>query len=92
MTILPSLGHAFHTGAPVSVFVHLFQKIIYYLLFIVQTLLPSVNTFFVVTVGDFSFWPYATHVALGLEQYLSLTLADIVHIFRVPSRSVTPTL
>jgi hypothetical protein len=53
MTILPSLGHAFHTGAPVSVFVHLFQKIIYYLLFIVQTLLPSVKTFFVVTVGDF---------------------------------------
>jgi hypothetical protein len=53
MTILPSLGHAFHTGAPVSVFVHLFQKIIYYLLFIVQTLLPSVNTFFVITVGDF---------------------------------------
>jgi hypothetical protein len=48
MTILPSLGHAFHTGAPVSVFVHLFPKkkkkkkkkkiIIYYLLFIVQTL------------------------------------------------------
>jgi hypothetical protein len=38
MTILPYLGHAFHTGAPVSVFVHLFQKIIYYLLFIVQTL------------------------------------------------------
>jgi hypothetical protein len=54
MTILPYLGHAFHTGAPVSVFVHLFQKIIYYLLFIVQTLLPSVKTFFVVTVGDFS--------------------------------------
>jgi hypothetical protein len=64
MTILPPLGHAFHTGAPVSVFVHLFQKkkkkkkkiIIYYLLFMVQTLLPSVNTFFVLTVDDFSFF------------------------------------
>jgi hypothetical protein len=33
MTILPSLGHAFHTGAPVSVFVHLFPK--NYLLFII---------------------------------------------------------
>jgi hypothetical protein len=53
MTILPSLGHAFHTGAPVSVFVHFSPKIIYYLLFIVQTPLPSVITFFVVTVGDF---------------------------------------
>jgi hypothetical protein len=37
MTILPSLGHAFHTGAPVSVFVHLFQK--NYLLFIIQYIL-----------------------------------------------------
>jgi hypothetical protein len=33
MTMLPSLGHAFHTGAPVSVFVHLFPK--NYLLFII---------------------------------------------------------
>jgi hypothetical protein len=43
MKILPSLGHAFHTGAPVSVFVHFSPKlfIIYYLLFIVQTPLPS---------------------------------------------------
>ena len=34
MTILPSVGHAFHTGAPVSVFVHFSPKlfIIYYLL------------------------------------------------------------
>ena len=33
--ILPSLGHAFHTGAPVSVFVHFSPKlfIIYYLLY-----------------------------------------------------------
>jgi hypothetical protein len=45
----------FYTGAPVSVFVHFFPKIIYYLLFIVQTPLPSVNTFFVVTVGDLLF-------------------------------------
>jgi hypothetical protein len=51
MTILPSVGHAFHTGAPVSVFVHLFQKlfIIYYLLY-----KHFFSTFFVVTVGDFS--------------------------------------
>jgi hypothetical protein len=45
----------FYTGAPVSVFVHFFPKIIYYLLFIVQTPLPSVSTFFVVTVGDLLF-------------------------------------
>jgi hypothetical protein len=32
-----------------------FPKIIYYLLFIVQTPLPSVSTFFVVTVGDLLF-------------------------------------
>jgi hypothetical protein len=53
ITILPSLGHARYTGAPVSVFVHLFPKlfIIYYLLY-----KHSVSTFFVVTIGDFSFF------------------------------------
>jgi hypothetical protein len=94
MTMLSSLGHAFHTGAPVSVFVHLFPK--NYLLFIIY----CTNTFYLQSIHSLSsplttfpfFWPYATHVALGLEQYLSLTLADIVHIFRVPNWSVTPTL
>jgi hypothetical protein len=92
MTILPSVGHAFHTGAPVSVFVHLFQKlfIIYYLLY-KHFYLQSIHSLSS-PLATFPFWPYATHVALGLEPYLSLTLADIVHIFRVPSRSVTPTL
>jgi hypothetical protein len=63
MTMLSSLGHAFHTGAPVSVFLHLFPKkkkkkkkkkkfIIYYLLY--KHLLPAVNTFFVLTIDDFS--------------------------------------
>jgi hypothetical protein len=48
--ILPSLGHSFHTGAPVSVFVHFSPN---YSLFIVQTPLFPVITFsFVVTVGD----------------------------------------
>jgi hypothetical protein len=92
LTTLPSLGHAFHTGAPVSVFVHLFQKlfIIYYLLY-KHFYLQSVHSLSS-PLATFLFWPYTTHVTLGLEQYLSLTLADIVHIFRVPSRSVTPSL
>jgi hypothetical protein len=89
MTNMPSQGHAFYTGAPVSVFVHLFPN---YLLFIIYcTNTQSVHSFSS-PLATFPFWPYATHVTLGLEQYLSLTLADIVHIFRVPSRSVTPTL
>jgi hypothetical protein len=94
----PPWGTHFTLGHP-FLYLYIFSKkkkkkkkkillfIIYYLLY-----KHSVSTFFVVTVGDFPFWPYATHVALGLEQYLSLTLADIVHIFRVPSWSVTPTL
>jgi hypothetical protein len=60
---LPSLGHSFHTGAPVSVFCTSFPH-----LFIIS----CTNTFyyqsftFVVTVGDLlSFWPHATHVTLG---------------------------
>jgi hypothetical protein len=58
---LPSLGHSFHTGAPVSVFVHFSPS---YSLFIVQTHFRFCA--FVVTVGDLlSFWPHATHVTLG---------------------------
>jgi hypothetical protein len=92
MINLPSLGHAFFTLGHPFLYLYIFSQIIYYLLFIVQTPFPSVRTFFVVTVGDLLFWPYATHVTLGMEQYLSFTLADIVHIFRVPRRSVTSTL
>jgi hypothetical protein len=68
-------------------------KIIYYLLFIVQTPLLSVITFFVV-----NRWRPALFLATRnpchpwLEHYLSFTLAGIVHIFRVPHRSVTSTL
>jgi hypothetical protein len=64
--------------------------IIYYLLY-KHLYLQSVHSLSSPLATCF-FWPYATHVTLGLEQYLSLTLADIVHIFRVPSRSVTSTL
>jgi hypothetical protein len=80
MTILPSLGHAFHTGAPVSVFVHFSPKIIYYLLFIVQTPLLPVITFFVVTFGDLlSFGQHATHVTLGwsITYHLPLPASSI---------------
>jgi hypothetical protein len=82
----------FYTGAPVSVFVHFFPKlfIIYYLLY-KHLYLQSVHSLSSPLATCF-FWPYATHVTLGLEQYLSFTLADIVHIFRVPRRSVTSTL
>jgi hypothetical protein len=95
MINLPSLGHAFfHTGAPVSVFVHFFPNyllfIIYYLLY-KHLFLQSVHSLSSPLATCF-FWPYATHVTLGLEQYLSFTLADIIHIFRVPRRSVTSTL
>jgi hypothetical protein len=64
--------------------------IIYYLLY-KHLFLQSVHSLSSPLATCF-FWPYATHVTLGLEQYLSFTLADIVHIFRVPRRSVTSTL
>jgi hypothetical protein len=61
-TFLPSLGHSFHTGAPVSVFVH-FSQVIHYLLY--KRLYFQLFAF-VITVGDLlSFWPHATHVTLG---------------------------
>jgi hypothetical protein len=47
ITILPSLGHAFHTGAPVSVFVHLFPN---YLLFIIY----CTNTFYLQSIHSLS--------------------------------------
>jgi hypothetical protein len=60
---LPSLGHSFHTGAPVSVFCtsfpHLFiiscTNTFYYQPFILSSPLTTY----------FPFWPHATHVTLG---------------------------
>jgi hypothetical protein len=80
MTILPYLGHAFHTGAPVSVFVHFSPKlfIIYYLLYkhLYFQSLHSLSS----TVGDLlSFWPHATHVTLGwsITYHLPLPASSI---------------
>jgi hypothetical protein len=61
---LPSLGHSFHTGEPISVFVH-FSHLIHYLLYkhlyfrSLHFLLSSP------LVTCFLFWPHATHVTLG---------------------------
>jgi hypothetical protein len=60
---LPSLGHSFHTGAPVSVFVHISPNY-----FITSCTNPCILRSFtlVVTIGGMpSFWPHATHVTLG---------------------------
>jgi hypothetical protein len=74
-----SLGHSFHIGAPVSVFVHFPPK--NYSLFIVQMPLFPVITFsFVVTIGDLlPFWPHATHVTLGwsITSHLPLLASSI---------------
>jgi hypothetical protein len=80
MTILPSLGHAFHTGAPVSVFVHFYPKIIYYLLFIVQT--PLFSSHYIICRHRWRpalFWPHATHVTLGwsITSHLPLPASSI---------------
>jgi hypothetical protein len=61
--LLPSLGHSFHTGAPVSVFCTSFPH-----LFIIS----CTNTFYYQPLlfssplaTYFPFWPHATHVNLG---------------------------
>jgi hypothetical protein len=62
-TFLPSLGHSFHNGAPVSVFCTSFPILFHYFLY-KHLLLPVFA--FVVTAGDLlSFWLHATHVTLG---------------------------
>ena len=92
MTILPSLGHAFHTGAPVSVFVHFFPN---YLLFIIYCTNPFISSHLqlfpvVVTVGDLlSFLATRNPCHPWLELYFSFILAGIVYIFRVLPRSLT---
>jgi hypothetical protein len=62
---MPYTGHPYHTGAPVSVFVH-FSQIICYLLY-KRLYFQSLHSLFVVTFGDLLpyFWPTATHVTLG---------------------------
>jgi hypothetical protein len=60
---MPSLGHSFHTGAPVSVFVHFSEKL--FIIYCTNAFIFQLFTF-VVTVGDLlSFWPHTTHVTLG---------------------------
>jgi hypothetical protein len=63
-TILSSLGHAFHTGAPVSVFVHLFPK--NYLLFIIY----CTNTFYLQSIHSLSS-PLTTFSFFGHTQPMS---------------------
>jgi hypothetical protein len=53
-TILPSLGHSFHTGAPVSVFVHFSPKLLF-IIYCTNTFISS-HYIFVVTVGDLAFF------------------------------------
>jgi hypothetical protein len=87
--ILPSLGHAFHTGAPVSVFVHFSPK-----LFIIYCTNAFISSHFLLSSLLATCFILATRNPCHpwLEHYLSSTLAGIVHIFRVLHRSLTSTL
>jgi hypothetical protein len=77
MKFLPSLGHSFHTRAPVSVFVHFSPKlfIIYctnaFILnhFLLSSLLATCSFF----------WPRTTHVTLGwsIASHLPLPASSI---------------
>jgi hypothetical protein len=73
----PPWGTHFTLGHP-FLYLYIFPK--NYSLFIVQTPLFSVISFFVVTVGDLlPFWPHATHVTLGwsIASHLPLPTSSI---------------
>jgi hypothetical protein len=76
--ILPSLGHSFHTGAPVSVFVHFSPK-----LFIIYCTNAFISSHYILFCHYHwrlaFFWPHATHVTLGwsITYHLPLPTSSI---------------
>jgi hypothetical protein len=63
---MPYVGPPYHTGAPVSVFVHVSPKL--FIIYCKMPLFPGISLIlFFVTFDELlsSFWPNATHVTLG---------------------------
>jgi hypothetical protein len=87
------MGHSYHTGAPVSVFVHFSPK-----LFVIYCTNAFISSHFINPFCRHLWRPAFLLLAKcnpchpWLEHYSSATLAGIVHIFRVPHRSLTSTL
>ena len=65
---MPYMGHPYHTGAPVSVFVHFSPK-----LFVIYCTNAFISSHFIIFFSSPlatcfpPFWPNATHVTVGLS-------------------------
>jgi hypothetical protein len=75
---MPYVGHPYHTGAPVSVFVHFSPKL--FVIYCTNAFISSHYIFFCRHRRRLAFfWPHATHVTLGwsITYHLPLPASSI---------------